>query len=61
MSMSKNNNLYYQVQRLRHTRNKLEKLNTDICEDTFYLKKIVIIQSAFIALASIVYLYKIFL
>ena len=56
--MSKNNNLYYQVQRLRHTRNKLEKLNT---EETFYLKKIVIIQSAFIALASIVYLYKIFL
>jgi hypothetical protein len=59
--MSKNNNLYYQVQRLRHTRNKLEKLNTDISEDSFYLKKIIIIQSAFIALVGIVYVYKIFL
>lgn len=66
------NNLYYQIQRLRHTRDKLaielkkEKLNSATTslfrsEDTFYLKKIIIMQSACIAFFGIVYVSKFFL
>ena len=67
-----NRDLYYQVKRLKNTRDKLatelenEKIKNEVVsffrkEDTIYLKNMIIIQASGLALIGFIYITKMFM